>query len=87
MWEAGLERSHEDIQKTDINDALTPNRADRCKVGTELIAGKTVDQQAQEHGRNGCVPGGLWEVERFYGQLGAQNMERSPKPLMSAKLG
>lgn len=30
--------SHEDIQKADTNDALTPDRADRCKVGTELCS-------------------------------------------------
>lgn len=46
-----------------------------------------MDQEAREHGRSGCVSGGLRGVERFYSQLGAENMEKSPKPLLSAKLG
>lgn len=29
----------------------------------------------------------LWELEIFHGQLGAGNMERSAKNLMSAELG
>lgn len=33
------------------------------------------------------MPGGLWGIETFHGQLGAETPEKTPKPLMSAELG
>lgn len=40
MKEAGPEVSWEVIPRADTNDALAPDRATRCKVGTGLMAGK-----------------------------------------------
>lgn len=87
MREGGPEVHCEATPTPGTGGTLAPDGAARCKVGTRLMAGKRLSQHAQVHSRSGRVPGGPWATQIFHGQPGADDMEKNPKPVMSAKAG